>query len=246
MEPGEVSPAGREYREGCFVKGSKKMLTIAIDGPAGAGKSTVAKKVAEALGYTYVNTGAMYRAVALRCLELGVDVSDPEAVARAVRNMDVRLEPSGGELKVLVDGVDVTEAIQEPRVGHAVSLVAQVPEVREALVELQRRMGERGGVVMDGRDIGTVVFPSAEVKIFLTASEEERAARRHRELVARGERVAYEEVLESLRRRDALDRSRAVSPLVKAEDAVKVDSTGRPVESVVAEILAICRERGGA
>jgi len=222
------------------------MLTIAIDGPAGAGKSTVARKVAAALGYVYVDTGAMYRAVALRCLELGVDVSDPEAVARAARAMEVRLEPAGGEPKVFVDGADVTEAIREPRVGEAVSLVAQVPEVREVLVELQRRMGERGGIVMDGRDIGTVVLPSADVKIFLTAAEEERAARRHAELVARGERVAYEEVLDALRRRDALDRTRAVSPLVKADDAVEVDSTGRPVESVVAEILELCRERGGA
>lgn len=222
------------------------MLTIAIDGPAGAGKSTVARKVAAALGYVYVDTGAMYRAVALKCLQLGVDVSDPEAVARAARAMDVRLESSGGEPRVFVDGADVTEAIREPRVGEAVSLVAQVPEVREALVELQRRMGERGGVVMDGRDIGTVVFPSADVKVFLTAAEEERAARRHAELLARGERVAYEEVLEALRRRDALDRSRSVSPLVKADDAVEVDSTGRPVESVVAEILALCQERGRA
>lgn len=225
---------------------SSKRLTIAIDGPAGAGKSTVAKAVAAALNYVYIDTGAMYRAVTFECLEQGVDVADPEAVSSAVARMRLRLEPASPEPRVFVDGVDVTDAIRQPKVGEAVSHVAQAPAVREALVRIQRQMGEMGGVVMDGRDIGTVVLPAAEVKVFLTAAEEERAARRHAELVARGERITYEEVLEALRRRDALDRSRAVAPLRKASDAVEVDSTGRSVESVVAEILRLCQERGGS
>lgn len=222
-----------------------KRLTIAIDGPAGAGKSTVAKAVAAALNYTYIDTGAMYRAVTLECLKRGIDVTDAGAVARAAGQMSLRLEPASPEPRVFVDGVDVTDAIRQPKVGEAVSHVARVPAVREALLHLQREMGEKGGIVMDGRDIGTVVLPGAEVKVFLTAAEEERAARRHAEMVARGEQITYEEVLEALRRRDALDRSRSVAPLRKASDAVEVDSTGRPVEAVVSEILRLCEERRG-
>lgn len=220
-------------------------LTVAIDGPAGAGKSTVARHVARMLGYLYIDTGAMYRAVTLYCLRRGIDTFDEEAVSRAALEVDVRLEQASGGPLVFLDGDDVTEEIRSPDVGESVAQVARYAGVRSALVKLQRRMSLEGGVVMDGRDIGTVVLPSADLKVFLTASPEERAHRRHRELLARGENVSYREVYESIQKRDALDSSREVSPLRKAEDAVEIDSTGRSVEEVAQEIVALCVERGG-
>ena len=223
-----------------------RKLTVAIDGPAGAGKSTVAREVARALGYLYVDSGAMYRAVALRCLLDGIDVRDEVAVSRAAAAADVRLVDGAAGVRVLLDGEDVTAAIRRADVGEAVPHVAKHPAVREALVRLQRQMSAGGGVVMDGRDIGTVVLPEADVKVFLTASPEERARRRYRELVARGDRVTYGEVLEAIQRRDRVDSSREHSPLVKAEDAVEIDTTGRSVGQVVDEILALCARKGGA
>jgi len=223
-----------------------RKLTVAIDGPAGAGKSTVARNLARTLGYLYVDSGAMYRAVALRCLVQGVDLSNEDEVSRIARSADVRLVQKSGELNVLLDGEDVTAAVRRPEVGEAAPQVAKYPAVREALVELQRKMSAAGGVVMDGRDIGTVVLPGADVKVFLTASPEERARRRYRELVQRGEKVSYQEVLEAIKRRDWMDASREHSPLVRAKDAVEIDTTGRPVGDVVEEILSLCIRKGGS
>lgn len=222
-----------------------RKLTIAIDGPAGAGKSTVAKEVAKALGYLHVDTGAMYRAVAWHCLENRIDPLDEKAVSRVVRGIDLRLVPKEGHVVVSLEGEDVTEKIRQPRVGELAAHVARHPAVREEMLKLQRKLAAGGGVVMDGRDIGTVVLPHADLKVFLTATAQERARRRHRELLARGETITYQEVYQSVKRRDEIDSSRSISPLRKAEDAVEIDTTGRSITEVVDEILALCAAKGG-
>ncbi len=219
---------------------------VAIDGPAGAGKSTVASEVARRLGFTRIETGALYRAVALLAQRRGVALDDEPALARLAEAIDVRFEPQAdGTNRVLLAGEDVTEALRAPQVSEAASRVAALPAVRAALLDLQRRLGEGGGVVLEGRDIGTVVFPDAEVKIFLTASAEERAARRLAELRARGIAADPKQVLEAIERRDAQDAGRAVAPLVAAEDAVVVDSTGRTVDEVARRIVELVRRRQG-
>jgi len=220
-----------------------KRLVVAIDGPAGAGKSTVARQVAEALGYLYIDTGAMYRALTLAVLRAGVAVDDAAAVAAVVDTARVDLEPGPRGNRVLLNGEDVTAAIRLPEVSAAVSQVAAVPAVRERLVALQRHLAQGGGVVMDGRDIGTVVLPQADVKVFLTASLEERARRRWLETRACGHGQDLEAVRKNLEERDRLDSSRAVAPLRVADDAVIIDTTGRPVERVVAQVLRLCRRR---
>lgn len=224
----------------------KRPLTVAIDGPAGAGKSTVARGVAHALGYTYIDSGAMYRAATLKVLRRGVDLNASEAVLAVVAQSDITLRAAPEGPRVYLDGEDVTEAIRTVEVGEAVSTVAQIPAVRETLVALQRRLGARGGVVMDGRDIGTVVLPWADVKVFLTASSKERARRRYQELRAAGKSVTFDEVYQALARRDAIDASRAHSPLRQAPDAVAIDTTGRSVDEVIEEVLALCYQRGEA
>jgi len=221
----------------------EKRLVIAIDGPAGAGKSTVARKVAAALGYLYIDTGAMYRALTLAVLRAGVPVDDPAAVAAAVAGVRIRLEPSPAGNRVFLDEEDVTAAIRSPEVSAAVSQVAAIPEVRRRLVTLQRQLAAEGGVVMDGRDIGTVVLPHADLKVFLTADLEERVRRRYLELQAAGHGLDLEEIRSNLEERDRLDTGRAVSPLRIADDAVIIDTTDRPVERVVAEVLRLCRRR---
>jgi cytidylate kinase len=219
-----------------------KRLTIAIDGPAGAGKSTVAKAVAAALGYTYLDTGAMYRAAAWKGLQAGVPLEDEEGTIRLVEKMRIAFAPGpdGGQ-RVMVDGEDVTEAIRSPEVTRLSSPVSAIPGVRRVLVAQQQAMGAGGGVVMEGRDIGTVVFPDAEVKVFLTASDEERARRRCAELQAKGQTATVEEILKQQRERDARDSSRADSPLKPAPDAITIVSDGIPVEGVVERILQLCR-----
>jgi cytidylate kinase len=210
---------------------------VAIDGPVGAGKSTVARALARRLGYRYVDTGAMYRSVAWAAVQRKVALSDEEAVAGLARDLDIEFVPDREGQRVLVDGEDATEAIRRPEMSEASSIVSAYPAVRDAMVALQRRMGTTGDIVMEGRDIGTVVFPDAEVKVYLDASLAERAGRRFRELRARGEGVTYEDVRTALEERDHRDSTRAHSPLRVAPGAIVVNSTGMEVPDVVEEIV---------
>ncbi len=219
---------------------------VAIDGPAGSGKSTVAKAVARELGYVPVDTGAMYRCVALEARSRGVPPEDGAALADLVAGLDVRFEfGEQGQVRVFLGDREVTGEIREPEVSEAASTYAAVPEVRAGLLELQRRFGRaRPGAVLEGRDIGTVVFPDARFKFFVTATPEERARRRYLELQARGEQVSYEEVLAATRARDHADSTRAVAPLRAAEDAEVIDTTGLSVDQVVARIVERVRVTG--
>ena len=223
-----------------------KGLVIAIDGPVGAGKSTVAKLVARKLGYLYVDTGAMYRAVALKALRLGMDINDPIVMAMLAEATDIQLQQQGdGSVRVFLDGEDVTEAIRTPEVSEASSIVSAHEGVRKVLAERQKAMAELGGVVMEGRDIQTVIAPDAEVKIFLTASLEERAKRRWLELQQKGISVSYEEVLQEVKERDERDKTRAIAPLRKAPDAVEIDTTGITPEEVAEKIVELACKRAG-
>jgi len=221
-----------------------KGLVIAIDGPVGAGKSTVAKLVAQKLGYLYVDTGAMYRAVALKALRLGMDINDPIVMAMLAEATDIQLQQQDdGSVRVFLDGEDVTEAIRTPEVSEASSIVSAHEGVRKVLAERQKAMAELGGVVMEGRDIQTVISPDAEVKIFLTASLEERAKRKWLELQQKGISVSYEEVLYEVKERDERDKSRAIAPLRKALDAVEIDTTKMTPEEVADKIVELACKR---
>lgn len=216
-----------------------KKLVVAIDGPAGAGKSTVAQRVAKQLGYVYIDTGAMYRAVAWKVLESGQPVTD-DLILRIVRDTHVSLENVNGKTCVKVDGQDVTGEIRTPAVTGLVSHVAQLSPVREKMVLLQREMAKSGAVVMDGRDIASHVLPEADVKVFLTASIEERARRRWQEVKDKGYDVSMEELQKDIAARDKADMERAVSPLVRVPEAVLLDTTGMGIEEVVAAVLKLC------
>lgn len=221
---------------------------VAIDGPAGAGKSTVAKGVALSLGYTLVDTGSLYRAVALVAKRAGVAFdarADVERVARdAVASGALRLgRGEHGTTRVLVDGEDPGDHIRTPEMALGASTVSAHPGVRDALLDAQRAFGREGAVVLEGRDIGTVVFPDAEVKVFLTASDEVRARRRYEEFVAKGVAATFEATLDDVRKRDAQDASRAVAPLRQSEDAVRVDSSEMGAEAVIARICALVRAK---
>ncbi|PRX29498.1 cytidylate kinase [Orenia metallireducens] len=220
----------------------EKDLVIAIDGPAGAGKSTVAKIIAERLGYIYIDTGAMYRALTLKVLNQAYDLEDEKKLGTLAENTDIKLVKAGEDNLVLLDGEDVTAEIRDNKVSNNVSVVAKVAKVREEMVKLQRQMAQSGGVVMDGRDIGTVVLPDADIKIFLTASVEERAQRRYDELIDKGEDVDLEQIKGEIIRRDDIDKNREVAPLTEAEDAIYVDTTKLDIGQVVEEILNICQE----
>ena len=220
-----------------------KKLVVAIDGPAGAGKSTVAKLAAKELGYTYIDTGAMYRAVAWKTLQQKADVTDA-LILDVVRDIDVRLAYQDGVTQVFVDGQDITGEIRTPEVSHIVSQVAALGPVREKMVDLQRQMATEGGVLMDGRDIATHVLPDADVKIFLTASIAERAQRRWKEMKEKGYDMSLEELQKDIAARDKADSEREISPLVQADDATLLDTTGLSIDGVVARILAMCSEAG--
>jgi len=217
-----------------------KTVTIAIDGPAGAGKSTLARRLAERLGYLYIDTGAMYRAIALWAKRLGVSWDDAPRLEQLARESRIELA-SGG--RVFLNGEDVSEAIREPDISEGASRVSAIPGVRRALVAKQQQMGREASVVMEGRDIGTVVFPQAEVKIFLDATPEERARRRLKDLAARGIEADFAAVLAEMKRRDERDSTRADSPLRQAPDAIYVDSTGMSEDEVEQALLKIVRER---
>ena len=220
----------------------KKGLTIAIDGPSGAGKSTVGKFLAKRLGYLYIDTGAMYRTVALKVREKSVEGADEEVLYRLASSLSVAFVIEGEETHVLCDGEDVTEAIRSPEISRLASDISRRKGVREALVQKQREMGRGGGVVLEGRDIGTVVFPDADVKFYLDAVAEERGRRRFKELAEKGIKVDFNETLEEVIKRDQNDMKRALSPLKRAQDAFLIDSTHRSVEEVVAEMVRIVME----
>lgn len=217
-----------------------KKLVVAIDGPAGAGKSTVAQLAAKELGYTYIDTGAMYRAVAWKVLQQGGEVTD-EKILAVVSDIDVDLSYENGKTTVRVDGQDVTSEIRTPEVSHIVSKVAALGPVREKMVDLQRKMAEHGGVLMDGRDIATNVLPGADVKIYLTASIAERANRRYKELREKGLAVDLADIEHDIAARDKADMEREISPLVQADDATLLDTTGMTIPEVVARIIGMCR-----
>lgn len=216
-------------------------FNIALDGPAGAGKSTVARLVAKELEFIYVDTGAMYRAVTWKVLKAGIPLTDTDAISALAAETRISLKPGPSGQTVTVDGTDVTELIRSTEINQHVSLVAAIPRVREVLVRLQKQMAAGKGVVMDGRDIGTSVLPDAEVKVYLTASARKRAERRYLELSDPD--MTLEELEQDIERRDQLDRQRKISPLCQAADAVLLDSTDMTLEQVVHAVLDLCRTR---
>jgi len=216
---------------------------IAIDGPAASGKSTLAERLAQALGYLYFDTGVMYRAVTWAALQRGYAVEDADRITALAANLDIDVRPpsvdDGRKYDVLVNGEDVTWAIRSPEIDMRVSIVAAHPGVRQALTEKQRAIGRRGKVVMVGRDIGTVVMPDADLKIYLDASAEERARRRYLQRLARGEKADYEQILAAVRARDALDTNRDVAPLRPASDAVIINSDNMTADEVFAKVMTL-------
>jgi len=221
-------------------------MNIAIDGPAGAGKSTVARQVAEKLGYLYIDTGAMYRALAWAIRRHQLPVQNEAEVSRLLQDNVIRLEKDKGEQRVYWNETDVTDVIRTPEVSEYASIVASYPSVRGQMLRLQRKLAEQGNVVMDGRDIGTHVLPDAEVKIFLTASVQERALRRWKELRAKGKDAQLSDMEKEIAERDHRDMNRETAPLRQAEDAVLIDTTGIPIDQVVERILEICTRTGEA
>lgn len=219
-------------------------LTIALDGPASSGKGTVARLVASALDYRYVDTGAMYRCVALLGARAGLPLTDGPHWTQLIAGLDFDLRWAEGRLAVQVNGEDLSAAIRTEQVGQGASAVAALPTVRAGLLERQRALGRAGGVVMDGRDIGTVVLPDAQLKVYLDADPKERARRRALEMAARGQTLSEQQALCELLARDAQDSGRQSAPLRQADDAIYLDSTGQPPEAVAGQILALARARG--
>lgn len=224
-------------------KTEENMINIAIDGPAGAGKSTIAKKVAAEKNYIYVDTGAMYRAMALYLLRSGIDREDAAAISAACGKPEITIEYRDGIQVVLLDGENVNEFLRTPRVSDMASRSSANPDVRAKLLELQKDLARRENVVMDGRDIGTVVLPDAQVKIFLTASVDVRADRRYRELIEKGEKADLDEIRTQIKERDERDMNRPISPLKQAENAVLVDTSDMTIDEVVAAIMRIIEEK---
>ena len=219
-----------------------RKVVIAIDGPAAAGKSTVSKAVAKKLGYTYIDTGAMYRAFTEYCLRKGVDCENEVECVKLIPEVEITLYPDG---KVMCSGKDVTREIREPRVSGNVSYIASYKDIRLAMVDLQRKMAEKVSVVMDGRDIGTYVLPNADVKIFQIASVEERAKRRYLENQEKGIPCTYEDIVADVEKRDRIDSSRAFAPLKPAEDSIELDTSNLTIEESVQAVLDIIKEKVG-
>ena len=221
------------------------MISIAIDGPAGAGKSSICTRLAQELHYLHIDTGALYRAVGLAVLRQNKNPADPTDVLPLLQHIHIDLRFEAGEQRILLNGEDVSEAIRLPEASAAASAVSALPEVRAYLLEQQRSLARQYNVIMDGRDIGTVVLPQATIKIYLTAAPEERARRRYLELSAKPDCPPMDEILQDIIKRDEADRNRAVSPLRQAEDAVLVDTTQMDQQQVIDHLLGLCRERLG-
>ncbi|MBC5723926.1 (d)CMP kinase [Agathobaculum sp. NSJ-28] len=218
-------------------------ISVAIDGPSGAGKSTVARAVAARMGYVYVDTGAMYRAIGLAVYRRGIAGEDTAGIIASLPTVDISLAYQDGMQHVLLNGEDVSEAIRTPEISQYASKVSAVPEVRRFLLDVQRDMAKNSNILMDGRDIGTVILPDAPVKIFLTASAKTRAERRYRELKEKGQQVTLEGVLADIQARDRQDTTRAVAPLRQADDAVLLDTSALDLEQSIAAVLRIIREK---
>ncbi len=219
------------------------MIKIAIDGPSGAGKSSLSRKAAEALGFLYIDTGALYRAIGLAAIRFGIAVDDSRAIAALTSSISVTLQPTSDGQQVFLNGENVTGLIRTEQVSAYASAVSAVPEIRAFLLDTQRRLAAEQNVIMDGRDIGTVVLPDAQLKIFLTASPEARARRRLDELQARGEAADFETVYRDLVARDQRDTERAVAPLVQSPDAVRLDTTDNSFEQSLELLLKLIKER---
>ena len=221
-------------------------MIIAIDGPSGAGKSTLVRMIARELNLLYIDTGAMYRASALAVMEAGVSTNDAAAVAEVAARANIKLAGNPDSLQIMLDGRDISREIRTEEVGHTASVISVIPEVRRTLVERQREIGRHGGVVLDGRDIGTVVFPDADIKFYLTAAPEERAHRRYEEERVKERNITFEETLMDINTRDRRDSTRADSPLAIAEDAIVIDSTELSIEEVFERMIDAIRERQAA
>lgn len=217
------------------------MYNIAIDGPAGAGKSTIAKIVAKKLGYIYVDTGAMYRTMALACYRAGIKADEEEKVIEKCNNVNITLGYENDTQKVYLEGEDVSQQIRQEEIGNMTSAIAVYPPVRKILVAMQQDLAKKNNVVMDGRDIGTAVLPNAELKIYLTASSRTRAERRYKELIEKGQDCNIDEIEKDIKERDFRDMNREVSPLVQAEDAVLVDSSDMNIDQVVEAIITLVK-----
>lgn len=220
-----------------------KYISIAIDGPSGAGKSTISKVIAKKLGYLYVDTGAIYRTVGVFVRKQGVDPCDAEGVSALLPQIQIEMRHTDGVQRMYLNGEDVTETIREHEISRYASDVSAIPAVRAFLLEMQRKFAKTNHVIMDGRDIGTVVLPDATVKIFLSATAEDRARRRFLELQAKGSDISYEQVLDDMKRRDENDSARAIAPLKAADDAVMLDTTGFELEESIAAIFELIEKR---
>ncbi len=218
-------------------------INIAIDGPAGAGKSSIAKFVSKELGYIYVDTGALYRTVGLYSIRKGIDTKDAQAVTATLKDIEVKLGFVDGAQHVFLNGEDVSDAIRTPEASMGASNVSAIPAVRTFLFDLQRDIAKSNNCIMDGRDIGTVVLPDAQIKLFLTASPEARAERRYKELIEKGEKVDFQDVLDDINKRDYQDSHREIAPLKQAEDAILVDNSGCNLEEGVALVIGIIKEK---
>ena len=222
-------------------KGRITMTKIAVDGPAGAGKSTISKKVAKELGFVYIDTGAMYRTVGLKAVRCGIDTKDEDAVSSILPSLDIDIRHEGVEQHIFLDGENVSDKIRTPEISMAASNVSAIPAVRVALVDVQRKLAENNDVVMDGRDIGTFVLPDAEIKIFLTASVDARAKRRYDELISKGEDVSFDDVKKEMEIRDYNDSHRAVSPLKIADGATVIDTSDLTLEESIQKVTEFVR-----
>ncbi len=216
---------------------------VAIDGPAGTGKGTITKLVSEELGLTNIDTGAMYRCVTLQALRENIKVNEEEKIVKLLNNIDIKLKNESGKLLVFLNDVDVSKDIRTPIVDEYVAKFAALKCVRDKLTVLQRKIGENSNIIMEGRDIGTTVFPNANVKIYLDASIEERAKRRYKQDIEKGENITYEEILENIKQRHILETQREISPLKKADDAILVDTTNLSIEEVKNKVIEIIKEK---
>ncbi len=224
------------------IKKSKNI--IAIDGTAGAGKTTISRLVANHLGFTYIDTGAMYRAVALKAYENAIDTDDEKGLESICKKIKITFKTTEKENRIFVDGKDYSEKIRKPFVGEITSKVSAKPNVRESMVRLQREMGKNGMIVMEGRDIGTVVFPDADLKFYLDASPETRGKRRYLELIAKNEKASLQDIIDEIKKRDKRDSSRKYSPLKMAEDAVYIDTSDMTIEGVVEKMMKVIKAKG--